>query len=442
VHDFAVSDHPGVQAQLARLGTLTPGPDPLGLGRVRALLARLDHPEERLPPAFHVAGTNGKGSTCAFLRAALEAAGYTVHVYTSPHLVRFNERIRLAGRLIEDDALEQLLREVLDAAAELPVSFFEATTAAAFLAFARIPADACIVEVGLGGRLDATNVIPAPLVCGIAQLGLDHQLFLGDTVERIAFEKAGIARPGVPLVTQLYSRPVAHMVERTAGDLGAAWLPRGGKWNASLTPDRIFYEDSRGALALPLPRLPGAHQAMNAALAAAMLRHQKKLPITPQVLNAMTGWAEWPARLQQLAPGPLTALLPEGARLFVDGAHNPAAARAIAPFLDSQAFAGRPIHLVCGLLANKDAFGVLRPFAGSPVTLYPVPVPGHAHHGPDLLAAEARALGLTAMPSSGVEEALAAIARLSEPARPPSVLIMGSLYLAGSVLKANGQAPT
>jgi dihydrofolate synthase / folylpolyglutamate synthase len=440
--DFAVSEHPGVQAQLSRLAKLSPGGDVLGLERISALLARLGNPERSLPPVFHVAGTNGKGSTCAFLRAGLEAAGYTVHVYTSPHLVRFNERIRVAGRLIEDEPLADLLAEVLAAARDLEISFFEATTAAALLAFARTPAQASVLEVGLGGRLDATNVIPFPVVCGIAQLGLDHQAFLGDTIEEVAGEKAGIAKAGVPLVTQLYNRRAAARVEQVAAAAGALWLPRGKGWDARADRGQLLYRDAGGELVLPIPRLAGNHQAMNAGLAAAMLRHQDRLEIPLPALRAMPGWTEWPARLQRLGPGPLLALLPQGSELWLDGAHNPAAARAVANFLDGDHFAGRPIHLVSGLLANKDAQGVLRPFAGSPLMVHTVPVPGHAHHAPDALAAEARKLGLSALPSGSVEEAMAAITRLSDASEPPRVLIMGSLYLAGEVLKANGQLPT
>jgi dihydrofolate synthase/folylpolyglutamate synthase len=440
--DFARSDHPGVQAQLTRLAALSPGPDILGLERISALLARLGDPHEALPPVFHVAGTNGKGSTCAFLRAALEAAGLTVHVYTSPHLVRFNERIRLAGLLIGDEALAGLLEEILAAAGDMPLSFFEATTAAAFLAFARTPADAAIVEVGLGGRLDATNVIPRSTVGGIAQLGLDHQQFLGTTIEEVATEKAGIARRGVPLVTQLYPRRAASSVEQAAAAAGAHWLPRREKWDAIASAGQLHYRDGSGELALPLPRLPGNHQAMNAALALAMLRHQERLAVPAAALRAMMGWAEWPARLQRLAPGPLLALLPERSELWLDGAHNPAAARTIAAWVDGGALGQRPLHLVTGLLASKDLPGLLRPFTGSSLMIHPVPVPGHAFHDPASVAAEARKLGLFALPSGSVEEALAAIAGLSDATSPPAVLVMGSLYLAGAVLEANGQVPT
>jgi len=418
--DSATSDHPAVQAQLDRLAALSPGRDILGLERIAALLDCLGNPERALPPVLHVAGTNGKGSTCAFLRAMLEAAGLSVHAYASPHLVRFNERIRLAGRLIEDDALAALLGETLDAADGMELSFFEATTAAAFLAFARTPADACIVEVGLGGRLDATNVIERPLVCGIAQLGHDHHAFLGDRIEQIAAEKAGIAKAGVPLVTEAYPPSLAAVIGEAAARAGAIWLPRGEAWDADGA-----YRDARGTIDLPPPALAGAHQARNAALAVAMLRHQQRLDVPDAALKAAMTNAEWPARLQRLAPGPLRDLLPRDAELWLDGAHNPAAARSVADFFVNEK---RPLHLIVGLLANKDADGVLRPVRAIAESIQAVPVPGHDHH-----SAEA----LNARPAAGVAEALRAIA----PAPPPVVLIMGSLYLAGEVLKANDQPP-
>lgn len=439
--DRAASDHPLVQAQLDRLARLSPGRDILGLERIAALLERLGDPQRRLPPVLHVAGTNGKGSTCAFLRAAIEAAGLTAHVYTSPHLVRFNERIRLAGRLIEDEALAVLLAETLDAADGMEISFFEATTAAAFLAFSRASADACIVEVGLGGRLDATNVLTAPLACGIAQLGLDHRTFLGDRLEQIASEKAGIAKAGVPLLTQHYPIRIADRVGEAAAATGAVWLPRGGRWDAAVQGNALHYRDDRGRIDLPLPKLPGTHQAMNAALAIAMLRHQHALSVPDSALKAAMGWAEWPARLQRLSDGPLHRLLPTGAELWLDGAHNPAAARAVAEYFHSYVPADRPFHLVFGLLANKDAPGVLRRFRARSLTLHAIPVPGHDHHSPESLVAIAREAGLTAMGAAGVEEALGWIARHADRARPPIVLILGSLYLAGEVLKKNGQMP-
>ncbi|HZF96541.1 MAG TPA: folylpolyglutamate synthase/dihydrofolate synthase family protein [Allosphingosinicella sp.] len=439
--DRASSDSPAVQAELDRLAALSPGANTLGLERIAALLARLGNPERRLPPVLHVAGTNGKGSTCAFLRAAVEAAGLTAHVYTSPHLVRFNERIRLAGKLIEDDALAALLAETLDAADGV-VSFFEATTAAAFLAFSRTPADACIVEVGLGGRLDATNVLPAPAVCGIAQLGLDHQAFLGDRIEQVASEKAGIAKNNVPLVTHHYPPAVADRIGEAAAKAGAHWLPRGGKWDASVYQKQLHYRDAAGTLDLPLPRLRGAHQAMNAALAVAMLRHQQALRIPEIALKAAMGWADWPARLQRLAAGPLHALLPTDAELWLDGGHNPAAARAVADYFRAHVPADRPFHIVFGLLANKDVAGVLKPFQGRSVTFHPIPVAAHEHHAPAELARAAGESGLGAVPAAGVEEALSWIARHADRARPPIVLIFGSLYLAGEILRKNEQAPT
>src|SRR6478672_2237062 len=280
--DFARSAHPGIQAQLDRLSKTSPVGDRLGLERIAVLLDRLRRPQDRLPPVLHVAGTNGKGSTVAFLRAALEASGHSVHAFTSPHLVRFNERIRIAGRLINDQVLADLLAEILDAGTGIEPSFFEVATAAAILAFARTPADACILEVGLGGRLDATNVVERPLVCGIANLALDHQQFLGDGLADIAGEKAAIAKPGVPLVTQLYPPPIAHRVADVAKERCAPVLARGTAWNASVSNGRIAYTDEQGGLDLPVPRLPGAHQAMNAALAVAMLRHQDRfhVPLT------------------------------------------------------------------------------------------------------------------------------------------------------------------
>ena len=439
--DGARSDDAAVQAQLDRLSLLGTGGDILGLERVQALLDRLGNPERRLPPVFHVAGTNGKGSTCAFLRAALEAAGHKVHVFTSPHLVRFNERIRLAGRLIDDAALGAYLGRVIDVAAGSGASFFEVTTAAAFLAFAEVPADACVIEVGLGGRLDATNVITAPVVTGIAQLGLDHQAFLGDKLELIAVEKAGIAKPGVPLVTQRYPPRIADEIATVAARAGAELYPRGASWDAAPYRNLLHYRDLDGRIDVPMPRLAGAHQAVNAALAIAMLRHQQALSVPTAAIRAAMGWADWPARMQPLAPGPLRDLLPRDAELWLDGGHNPAAARAVADHLRAAVPAGKPLHLVMGLLVNKDASGVLRAFAGRHATLHAVPVPGHDHHAPGSLAAQAKQAGLTALPATDVADALSWIGRHGDRSAPPFVLVLGSLYLAGEVLKANRQLP-
>jgi dihydrofolate synthase/folylpolyglutamate synthase len=441
VADRATSDNPLVQRQLDRLAALSPGTDVLGLERITALLDRLGNPERSLPPVLHVAGTNGKGSTCAFLRAAIEAAGLKAHVYTSPHLVRFNERIRLRGKLIDDSLVADLLAETLDASDGIGPSFFEATTALALLAFSRSEADACIVEVGLGGRLDATNIIPEPAVCAIAQLGLDHQLFLGSKLEAIAAEKAGIAKRGVPLVTQHYPDRVAARVGEIAAAAGALWLPKGDAWDAVPDGQKLHYRDSSGQFDLPLPRLPGAHQALNAGLAVAMLRHGP-LAIRKSALRAAMGWAEWPARLQRLGEGPLHALLPKDSELWLDGGHNPAAARAVADFFRAHVPAQRPFHIVFGLLENKDAPGVLKAFRNRAITLHTVPVPGHAHHSPAGLAAQARDAGFSAVPALGVEDALGWITRHADRAHPPVVLILGSLYLAGEVLRANDQPPT
>jgi len=295
--DFARSDSGAVQTQLDRLAKHSPGGDRLGLERIVQLLDRLGRPQDRLPPVLHVAGTNGKGSTCAFLRAMLEAAGFKVHMFTSPHLVRFNERIRIAGKLVTDEQLAELLTEVLDCSQDIEPSFFEVATAAALLAFCRTPADACILEVGLGGRLDATNVVDRPLVCGIAGLGIDHRQWLGNRLSDIAGEKAAIAKRGVPLVTQRYSPPAAHQVQRKAEEAGAPWIGRGALWESRLIRGEIHYRDSHGALTLPMPSLPGRHQADNAALAVAMLRHQDVLTVAPEAMAKGSRSATWPARL-------------------------------------------------------------------------------------------------------------------------------------------------
>jgi dihydrofolate synthase/folylpolyglutamate synthase len=429
--DFARSTNPQVQEQLDRLSKLSPAGDRLGLERISALLDRLGRPQDALPPLFHVAGTNGKGSTVAFLRAALEASGNKVHAFTSPHLVRFNERIRVAGRLIGDEELAGLLTEVIDAGAGIEPSFFEVAAAAALLAFARTPADACILEVGLGGRLDATNVVEHPLVTGIANLALDHQQFLGKGLPDIAGEKAAIAKRGVPLVTQLYPPAIGSRIEEIARERGAIWLARGGVWDAIARQGKLRYRDEQGELVLPLPRLPGRHQAMNAALAIAMLRHQDRLHVPSSALSAAMGWADWPARLQHLAPGPLV-----GEReVWLDGGHNPSAARQIATFVKHRFDDGRPLHLVFASLATKDPPGMLEPFRGLVERVHAVPIPDHACFTPIDLVEIAGQLGFAADAHDSVAEALHSAPQQAR------VLIFGSLYLAGVVLAENDQVP-
>ena len=384
------------------------------------MLGRLGNPEQSLPPVFHVAGTNGKGSTCAFLRASLEAAGLTVHAYTSPHLVRFNERIRVAGSLIDDNYLANLLAEVLDQSDDLGASFFEVTTAAAFLAFARTPADACVVEVGLGGRLDATNVIPAPACCGIAALGIDHQSYLGDSLSEIAGEKAGIARAGVPIVTLAYPEEAERSIENAVRRAGAVRLKLGQAWRL----DGSQYSDRLGAMTLPSPGLLGEHQRLNAALAVAMIRHQDQISLPKFAIIEGVRSADWPARLQRLAPGPLA----ETREVWLDGGHNASAAEALA-----EALAGRRFDLVIGMLANKDASAFLTLLSPIIDSVTAVPIEGHDHHAPDALATVARHLGLPARCAPDLGSALA------EAGRP--TLIAGSLYLAGRALELNAELP-
>jgi len=434
--DHATSSHAAVQAQLDRLTALSPGADILGLERITALLARLGDPHLSIPPVFHVAGTNGKGSTCAFLRAAIEAAGHSVHVYSSPHLVRFNERIRIAGKLIDDEPLAVLLAEVLDVAEGVGASFFEVTTTAAFLAFSRTPAAATILEVGLGGRLDATNVV-SPAVCGIAQLGIDHQSFLGDRLIDIAGEKAGIAKAGVPLVTMNYPKPIRERIAAIAAAAGAPVHARGTGWTSETARSTMRYRDAGFDIVTHRPRLVGTHQSRNLALAIAMLRHQGAVSVPEAAIRAAADWASWPARLQRLGDGPLTRKLPVTSELWLDGAHNPAAARPIARALPTLA-RGRPVVLITGMLANKDAAGILATLAPSLTSIVAVPVPGHAHHAPDELTAIARQHDLSATTAGGIAEAVEIAAR-HDPA--PLVLIAGSLYMAGDALTLNDEMP-
>jgi dihydrofolate synthase / folylpolyglutamate synthase len=463
MRDFAVSDDPAVQAQLDRLGALSLPQGRFGLETIRAILARIGDPQKRLPPVFHVAGTNGKGSTCAFLRAMLEAQGLKVHSATKPHLVRYNERIRIAGTLISDAELAARLKTVLDAAEDLSPSFFEVTTAATFLAFAEHPADACVIEVGLGGRFDATNVLDRPAACGIASLGIDHEAFLlqpepgmpSEPLARIAFEKASIAQAGEPLVTQAYPALAAREVSATAARHGAKLFMRGLAWRAEAKAETIAYADAFGSLTLPLPSLTGAHQADNAALAVAMLRHQDRVTVTPEAMAQGIRSARWPARLQLLGDGPLTALAP-GRTIWLDGGHNPDAGAAIARHFMGHGSArastssaradlgdsaaqpelveghARTLHLIIGMLANKDPAAIVAPLADLLASLSVVPAPGHDAHPPEAFAPFTN---LPIRSFASVGEALCAL-----PA-PGDVLIAGSLYLAGAVLSANGEAP-
>jgi len=434
--DFAISDHPGVQAQLDRLGALSlpTGRTGLGLDTVRALCARLGDPQNALPPVFHVAGTNGKGSTCAYLRFMLEAQGLTVHTATKPHLVRYNERIRLAGKLIADDHLAALLKDVLDAGADLEPSFFEVTTVATFLAFHREPADACVIETGLGGRLDATNVLENPVICGIATLGIDHEAFLlnpepgvpAEPLARIAFEKAGIAKPGVPLVTQIYPAHAAQSVADTAGRIGAPLVIRGQAWDAT-ADGAIHYRDAQGELLLPLPALVGAHQSDNVALAVAMLRHQSAVHVDRGAMGKGIVDARWPARLQRLGHGPLTDGA-GGRSVWLDGGHNPDAGAILGRHFADQP----PVHLVMGMLASKDPSAILAPMRGHLLSVSIVPAPGHDAHQPQDFGPFT---DLPVRSFGSVPQALAALPQGGD------VLIAGSLYLAGEVLRLNGEVP-
>lgn len=434
MRDFATSDDPAVQAQLDRLAALTLPQGRFGLETIREMLGRLGDPQLRIPPTFHVAGTNGKGSTCAYLRAMLEAQGLSVHAATKPHLVRYNERIRLAGQLISDAGLAAVLARVLDACEDIAPSFFEVTTAATFLAFAETPADVCVIEVGLGGRFDATNVLDRPAACGIATLGIDHEAFLlrpeadvpQEPLQRIAFEKASIARPGSPLVTQAYSAEVTKTVLEVAIRAGARTAIRGLDWFAE-ADSAIRYRDARGELTLPLPELAGAHQSDNAALAVAMLRHQDLVPVSAEAMAEGILAAKWPARLQLLGPGPLTALA-LGRQIWLDGGHNPDAGAAIARF-----FAGaQPLNLIVGMLANKDPGAIVAPLRGKLASLSVVPAPGHDAHRPEAFAAHS---DLPVRSFGNVEEALRALPTEG------AILIAGSLYLAGEVLRLNREIP-
>ena len=435
-----------IDSILARLIALHPKRIDLSLGRIERLLAALDHPERKLPPVIHVAGTNGKGSTVAFLRALLEAAGKHVHAYTSPHLVRFNERFRLAapggGRLVGDAELSAALEECERANGGAPITVFEITTAAGLLLFSRHPADVLLLEVGLGGRLDATNVIERPLATIITPVSIDHTDFLGDTLDKIAAEKAGILKRGVPAVVAAQHRDALTVIERQATKLGVPLKVAGQDWTATEERGRLVYQDETGLLDLPAPKLYGRHQFENAGLAIAALR-AARFRIAPAAYEAGIVAADWPARLHRLAQGALVERAPAGSELWLDGGHNPDGGRTIAAALaDLEERVSRPLVLVVGMLRSKDCEGFLANFSGLARRLIAVPVPGaEAGLSAEEVAACARGIGLSATSRDNLSEALEAARKLDlEP--PPRILITGSLYLAGEVLRENGTPPT
>ena len=423
----------GSDRVLERLSRLHPKKIDLSLGRVERLLGRLGHPEARLPPVIHVAGTNGKGSTVAALRAALEAGGYRVHAYTSPHLVRFHERIRLAGELIEEEALLALLEECEAANTGEPITYFEITTAAAFLAFARRPADVVLLETGLGGRLDATNLLARPAVAALTPISLDHRDFLGETIEQIAAEKAGILKPGRPAVIGPQPEEAGRVVAARAAEIGAPLFRFGREWRAFPSEFGMRYEGRDWRLDLPAPALYGKHQIANAGTAIACLENLAGFALPPAAIAAGLRRIEWPARLQRLARGPLVAALPADAELWLDGGHNPGAGEILGAA--AAGWRDRPLDLVVGMLKTKDAEGFLRPLARYARRLQAVTIPGEENPLPAAaIAAAARAVGLDARCAPSVAAAVAAIAREKRPGR---VLVCGSLHLAGRVLAEN-----
>jgi dihydrofolate synthase/folylpolyglutamate synthase len=431
-------------AILERLLRLHPREIDLSLERVERLMTALGNPERRLPPVIHVAGTNGKGSTTAFMRSMLEAAGRSVHVYTSPHLVSFHERIRVGapggGQLVDEDELAEALLDVERINAGEPITQFEITTAAALRLFADHKADYALIEVGLGGRLDATNVVDRPLASVITSISMDHEKFLGQRIEEIAAEKAGILKRGAPAVIAPQSEPVLEVLERAAARLRAPIFLANQDWVAHAERGRLVYQDEDGLLDLPAPKLVGRHQFTNAGTAIATLR---RAGIAPPGAEIETGLqtVEWPARMQRITSGPLVALAPPRAELWLDGGHNPGAGSVIAEAMaDLEERVPRPLILVVGMLTTKDPIGFLKPFAGLAREVFTVPIPGHAGHEPADLAEAARASGLRAEPATDVRSALRAIAGRALEA-PPRILICGSLYLAGVVLEESGLVP-
>lgn len=416
---------------LERLTALHPKLIDLGLDRTERLLAALGHPERNLPPVIHVAGTNGKGSTIAIMRAIAEAAGLSVHTYTSPHLIRFHERIVLNGTPIDDAALLAILEECETANDGAPITFFEVTTAAAFLAFARYPADLLLLETGLGGRFDSTNVPGDPVVTVITPVSMDHMQFLGDSVEKIAFEKAGILKPGVPGIVGPQDARALSVIERRAAEIGVPLSISGIDWSAAPEgADGMVYRDDKGEIVLPLPALPGVHQIENAGAAIAALRTWNALHFGFEDFAAGVSDVCWPGRLQRLRSGKLSACLPDGWELWLDGGHNPAAGAALA--LSVGGWTDGPVVLVCGMQENKDVAGFLSPMADAVTRLVAIDLPGTT---PGHAAAAIADSAVTAGIESTVAPSLGAALR-SVSGTPGRVLVCGSLYLAGSVLAA------
>jgi dihydrofolate synthase / folylpolyglutamate synthase len=433
-----------LNAIVARLLALHPKRIDLSLGRIERMLAALDHPERRLPPVIHVAGTNGKGSTVAFMRAILEADRKGVHVYTSPNLVHLNERFRLArpdgGKFVGNAELVDALTECEARNGDAPITVFEIETAAAFLLFTRHPADIVLLEVGLGGRLDATNVVERPLSSVITRVALDHRDFLGDSIEQIAAEKAGVLKPGVPAVIATQTAEALAVIERQAARVKAPLSLAGENWTATEERGRLVYQDDDGLLDLPAPRLYGRHQFENAGTAIAALRGGGlKLPSAAYEKGMLR--VDWPARMQRLSQGRLPPLLPAESELWLDGGHNADGGRAIAAALaDLEERVSRPLILVVGMLSTKDAEGFLRNFTGLARRVVGVPIHQDKALPAAALADIARGIGIPALARDDIESALVTIGKLElEPA--PRVLITGSLYLAGEVLDANGTLP-
>ncbi len=425
----------------ARFAPLHPRRIDLSLGRIERLLRDLGSPQKSLPPVIHVAGTNGKGSTVAFTRAVLEAAGKRVHVYTSPHLVRFNERFRLAGELVDDEGLAAALDRCEAVNAGQSISVFEITTAAAFLMFSQTPADVLLLEVGLGGRYDATNVIEAPAATVITPVSIDHPEFLGSTVDKIAYEKAGILRRGAPAIVAEQEDEALAVIEREALRVGAPRIVAGRDFFVREENGRLIFEDRDGLLDLPLPRLVGRHQHGNAATAIAALR-----AVDPSLPNEAFERglleADWPARLQRMRLGPLVALAPAHSEVWLDGAHNDAGGRVLAAAMaDFEDQSPRPLVMICGTLTTKDTAAFLSHFRGLAQETLAVPIAEeHAGRSADDVASIAREVGLNTAACDSVASALRFLAARQWPV-PPRILIAGSLYLAGEVLGANDSLP-